>query len=236
MPGSPTTSYLVVALDGAADPHQRTTCSTSSSAGRIVVYSRQAMMTALASVLFTLAGAGPPASPAPEPPAPASPAPEPPPATPPQSFTQEVRFDLGIASAVGLAGVTYSRSVAAGLLVELGIGGGVSGLQLSVMPKLVLGASTSRFVVGVGASVGIPGVEIVTDDGPFGSNENKRVITPWLNAEIGYDFRSTSGASFLVAGGITVALAHGCATGIDSCSELYGLVLPQIRVGYGHWF
>ena len=48
--------------------------------------------------------------------------------------------------------------------------------------------------------------------------------------------RSASGASFLVAGGVTVAFAHGCAESIDSCTELYGLVLPQIRVGYGRWF
>lgn len=189
-----------------------------------MVQSIHAMMNAIASLLFALAGNQPPA-----PPAPATPA------APPPSSTQEVRVDLGLASAIGFAGVTYSVSPAPGFLIELGAGVGYSGLQLSAMPKLVFGGSTGRFVVGAGPSVAIPGVHIVTTD-PLGSNTDEHVVTPWLNVEIGYDYRSTTGTSFLVAGGITVGLAHGCAVSIDSCTELYGLVLPQVRVGLGRWF
>ncbi|TMQ20556.1 MAG: hypothetical protein E6J90_06655 [Deltaproteobacteria bacterium] len=184
-----------------------------------------------------LADAPLPAPPPEPPPAPPSSIPAaPPPAGPPPSFRQAVRVDLGIASAIGFAGATYSLSPAPGFLGELGAGVGASGLQLSIMPKLVFGASTSRFVIGAGASVGIPGVTIVTNNGPFMSNVNEKVITPWFNAEIGYDYRSRTGTAFLVAGGITVGLAHGCAESIDSCTELYGLVLPQIRIGFGRWF
>jgi hypothetical protein len=201
------------------------------------------MMDAIASVLFALAGTTPTAPAVPSGPpgmtvpiaSPAATAP----AVPTESagtIAQELRLDLGIASAVGFAGVTYSLAPTTGFLAELGVGVGASGLQLSVMPKLVIGASAHRFIIGAGPSVGIPGVTIVTNNGPFGSNENEHVVTPWLNAEIGYDYRSRTGAAFLVAGGITVGLAHGCAVSIDSCTELYGLILPQIRVGFGHWF
>jgi hypothetical protein len=162
---------------------------------------------------------------------------DPPAGPPPEArFTYSVRGDLGIASPVGFAGVLYSYEPAGWLLVEGGVGYGLSGLQLSLMPKLVLGASSHRFTAGVGASVGIPGIEIVTDS-PTGGNVNEHVVTPWLNVDIaGYDYRSATGFSFVASGGISVALAHGCAVSIDSCFPLYGTVFPQLRIGFGHWF
>jgi hypothetical protein len=194
------------------------------------------MTNAIAAVLFALAASAPPAPavpPAPPPP-PASPKPLAPPAASP--FTQAARIDLGLASAIGFLGVTYSLSPVRAFIAELGVGAGYSGLQLSVMPKLVIGASAHRFVVGAGPSVGIPGLTIVTNNGPFGGNQRERVIAPWINAEIGYDYRSRTGSTFLVAGGVTVGLGHGCVVTLDSCAELYGLVLPQLRVGFGRWF
>jgi hypothetical protein len=197
------------------------------------------MMNAIAAVLFALGASAPQAPSAPAtPPAPSVPPASPealaPPAMPP--FTQAVRLDLGLASAIGFLGVTYSLSPVRAFIAELGVGAGYSGLQLSVMPKLVLGASAHRFVVGAGASVGIPGLTIVTNNGPFGGNQHEHVIAPWINAELGYDYRSTTGSTFLVAGGVTVGLGHGCVVSLDSCAELHGLVLPQLRVGFGRWF
>jgi len=36
--------------------------------------------------------------------------------------------------------------------------------------------------------------------------------------------------------GVTVGLARGCLLAIDTCPPLFGLVLPQLRFGFGHWF
>jgi hypothetical protein len=151
-------------------------------------------------------------------------------------FTTAVRGELGLASVVGFLGLTASYAPHANLVIEGGAGYGVSGLQLSLMPKLVLGSGVHRFTVGFGASIGIPGTPVVTFS-PTTGNGNARVVTPWLNADlVGYDYRSEGGFSFIASAGATMALAHGCAESIDSCFPLYGAIFPQLRVGFGHWF
>jgi hypothetical protein len=47
--------------------------------------------------------------------------------------------DLGIASAVGLGGVTLTRQLASHVRLEAGVGLGVTGIQLSLMPEVVFG-------------------------------------------------------------------------------------------------
>ena len=66
-----------------------------------------------------------------------------------------ISVDLGVASAVGGLGVTYSYFADDSLGLEAGLGVGATGLQLSLMPKLRLGAGRHRFVAGAGLSAGI---------------------------------------------------------------------------------
>ena len=153
----------------------------------------------------------------------------------PRPFRHAIRGDMGLFSALGFSGASYSIEPAGKpVMLELGMGIGYSGAQLSVMPKLVLGSRAHRFTTGVGVSVGIPGLKVV--GGPPGTVLGRR-LTPWLNADIaGYDYRSDSGFTLAAAAGLTLPLMNGCVEGIDSCVNLHGLVLPQFRVGFGRWF
>src|SRR5947208_104144 len=61
-----------------------------------------------------------------------------------------VDFNFGIGSAVGFAGVTLVLACGDHAQIELGTGLGRSGVQLSFMPKLVLGSRYDHFVTGAG--------------------------------------------------------------------------------------
>jgi hypothetical protein len=57
-----------------------------------------------------------------------------------------VGVDLGVASALGLGGVTLTRRLASHLRLEGGVGLGITGVQLSFMPKLVFGGERDYFI------------------------------------------------------------------------------------------
>jgi hypothetical protein len=142
----------------------------------------------------------------------------------------------GISSVVGLIGATYTYSPVELFQVELGTGFGFSGFQFSLMPKLSLGDDHHRAVFGVGPSVGI------TRD----SNPAYTYVAYWLNAEVGYEYRSAGGFSFLIAGGFFHGIGgqyrDECV--IDCEGDTHGWpepttslpFLPQGRVAFGRWF
>ncbi len=144
--------------------------------------------------------------------------------------------NMGIASAVGEMGGTFTYAPRPEVQLELGVGLGLTGAQFSLMPKLTAGSGQHRFVLGVGPSLGV------------GNNPEPAVTCEslWLNAEVGYDYRSPSGLSFLVAVGITKGIAGripGDAVGRDEQGDptapraVSGLpVVPQGRIAFGHWF
>jgi hypothetical protein len=63
-----------------------------------------------------------------------------------------IAINLGWGSAVGFGGLTLTRALSAGVRVEAGVGGGLTGIQLSLMPKIAWGAGRDRFVLGAGVS------------------------------------------------------------------------------------
>ena len=63
-----------------------------------------------------------------------------------------VGVDVGLGSAVGAAGLTYTLAPVPWLRLEVGGGVGISGTQLSAMPKLARGGQRDRFVAGAGMS------------------------------------------------------------------------------------
>jgi hypothetical protein len=145
--------------------------------------------------------------------------------------------NMGIGSAVGEMGATFTYAPRPELQIELGAGLGLTGLQLSLMPKASLGSRHHRFLVGVG-----PSTAIGTNTKPAAT-----CVSWWLNAEVGYEYRSASGFSFLLAAGITKGVAGmvpgigapgvyepGDVTTPEAARELP--LLPQGRIALGRWF
>lgn len=134
---------------------------------------------------------------------------------------QRVGFDVGAFSAVGEAGVTYTGEYDVGR-IELGVGAGLTGYQLSAMPKLRAGSPSDHYLGGIGLSLSLPT-----------NHQFERAV--WLNVDaLGYEHRSPDGWSFHVALGLTSAL-----TDVSPGSSLpirSGFCFPQARLGVGRWF
>jgi hypothetical protein len=142
--------------------------------------------------------------------------------------------DVGALSAIGFGGGTYTYSPVPTIQFELGTGLGLSGLQISLMPKVLVGDKGHSFVIGVGPSTGIDP----------SSQDHHTYVSYWLNGDVGYEYRGPSGFSFLVALGVTAALAgevrKTCLFDCDGYtrgeSARAAGVYPQGRVGFGRWF
>jgi len=151
---------------------------------------------------------------------------------PPTASRHRFGLDLGVASAVGTAGLTYQLVALPWLRVEAGAGYGPTGAQLSLMPKVALGGPRCHFAAGFGASVATGGSQAAAGHGPTPS------AIPWLNLDaVGFECRSRSGLSFQGALGVTMPLAdfHWDLAEVGDTLHV-GSVLPQGRVGVGWWF
>jgi len=131
----------------------------------------------------------------------------------------QLRFDMGFASALGFGGLAYAYSPTEHLELEAGVGGGFSGLQLSFMPKLTVG-TTHRFVFGAGLSVGI------------GSGFFEQRVAPFVNVDVGYEYRARSGFVFYAAVGPTIPL--GLSYRFEGSNPAFPF--PQARFGFGYAF
>jgi hypothetical protein len=141
-----------------------------------------------------------------------------------------VGFHLGLGSAVGFLGVTYSYSPITELQFEFGSGYGASGFQESIMPKLVLGNVRDRFVTGLGIAIAVPAWTMLADGLPI-----------WLNIDaLGYEHRFDHGSSFTFGGGLAVGLGggHVCSLSLDCefLESVAGKAFPQARIGFNSWF
>ena len=150
----------------------------------------------------------------------------------------------GFGSALGFGGVSYGVEPASWLLLEGGVGYGVTGFQVSTMAKLTLGSGRARFVTGVGPSVGL---------WPTYSWSEARGTSLWLNVDaVGGEVRFSNGVSLGAAAGVAIGLAGGGHFyASDVCLALHcnrdnpndwsqvawaGSVFPQARVQVGYWF
>ncbi len=143
-----------------------------------------------------------------------------------------VGVDLGIASAVGFAGVTLARQLGGHLRLEAGAGFGLSGLQLSVMPKVVLGEGRDHFVSGAGASVAFLVDSQYVSGHPI-----------WLNVDaVGYEHHFDNGIALSSSLGVTGGLGGGqiCLPPDGCAPEFFRDVShywgPQARVQLAYWF
>ena len=151
-------------------------------------------------------------------------------ATPPPPRTG-IGVDIGIGSALGLAGVTVTEAFGRFARLEVGAGYGWSGYQLSLMPKVVLGEPHDHFVAGIGVSVALP------DNALFASGH-----PVWLNIDaIGYEHRFDTGIALSAALGVTGGLGGGAICFPDGCEPQFlnsvtEYWFPQGRVGVAYWF
>jgi hypothetical protein len=139
--------------------------------------------------------------------------------------------NLGLGSAVGLGGVTVAYVPVLPWEMEIGVGAGVTGIQCSVMQKLVMGTGPRRTMVGLGLSLA-PSFE--------GSQGHRRSVW-WLNLDLwGFEWRTQSPSRIAMSFslGLTVVLDQALpAFGSDpSCGDGCGFrVLPQFRFIAGRW-
>ena len=145
-----------------------------------------------------------------------------------------VAADIGVFSAVGFLGATYTYSPVPAIQFELGTGLGLSGIQLSIMPKVLVGSKSHYLVVGAGPSEGITP-----------SNQDQHTyVSYWLNGDVGYEYRSPGGFSFLFALGFTYALGgevrstclFDCKGDTRGWSSPARGAFPQGRIAFGRWF
>jgi hypothetical protein len=143
---------------------------------------------------------------------------------------------LGAFSAVGFAGISYGYAPSDRLAIEAGLGYGMSGVQLSLMPKWSFG-QRHRLVLGLGPSLGL------LPDG--------KSVSLWLNGDVGYELRAASGFSIAIVLGYTQGLAGclggqcrpgGAAWGDESDTQAWNseraadYASPQGRIVIGKWF
>jgi hypothetical protein len=143
-----------------------------------------------------------------------------------------VGLDMGVASAVGAIGVTFTHAFGETFRIETGLGAGFSGTQLSLMPKLVLGAPRDHFVTGVGIGYTIAPEQTKTAGNPV-----------WLNVDaLGYEHLFQGGFALAFAVGFTRGLGGGstCVFGCEGDGggkvDVRQLAGPQGRVGFAYWF
>ena len=153
-----------------------------------------------------------------------------------QRLKHGVFGNLGFFSAVGFAGLSYAYAPSEQSVLEAGVGYGLTGLQLSLMPKYTIG-KIHRLVLGLGPSLGMR------------LDQNGTGL--WLNGDAGYEVRADNGMSItLVIGftkGITGCIAERCRPGgggwgDDSEARAYiseraaDYQSVQTRVIVGKWF
>jgi hypothetical protein len=164
-----------------------------------------------------------------------APAPLPPsePYDPWRAGSNTIAFNLGIGSAVGFAGFTYSHLFGSLLETELGVGLGFTGAQLSVMQKIALGLGHVRFVPGLGLAYS-PGGGLV---------DRSRERSLWLNFDVASVEVRTSGhfVFFASIGGTHVIgepvelFSVDCAESTTAC-EGASRDFVQMRLGFGGSF
>jgi hypothetical protein len=147
-----------------------------------------------------------------------------------------VGVELGAASAIGALGLVYQFAATHVVRVEGGVGVGFSGVQLSLMPKLVAGRGTCGFVAGFGASLAVGGT--VGDSESASSPQPEPGAIPWLNLDVpGLECHNDAGFSFEATLGVTMALKTFRYEIADTGAVLHaGSLLPQGRLGLGYWF
>ena len=150
----------------------------------------------------------------------------------PSSPHHRVALDVGLGSAVGEVGLTYNYTFSRLFRGEVGVGWGLSGVQLSVMPKLALHHQSCALTSGIGGAVAFGGPSVEPGHDPAPST------VPWLNFDaLGVECPTWGGLSGSIALGLTMPLRafHYDFAELGDTVKAFSL-LPQGRVSLGWWF
>jgi hypothetical protein len=145
----------------------------------------------------------------------------------------------GLGTPLGYVGFELARHVSPSFLVSAGAGMGVTGPQISLMPRLLLGQGRSVLVLGAGVSRGnYTSSTFCFDDE---SCAHRVGTANWANAEIGGEYRWPGGLSFRYFGGYGRAFADNlvCAgDAIDECNAhpSWGRSLVYTGFAFGQAF
>jgi len=125
----------------------------------------------------------------------------------------------GLGTPLGYVGFELARRVSPSFLVSAGAGMGVTGPQIALMPRLLLGQGQSVLVLGAGVSRG----EYTSNNHCYDDDSCAHLVgtANWANAEIGGEYRWPGGLSFRYFGGYGRAFADDlvCAgDAIDECN------------------
>jgi hypothetical protein len=136
----------------------------------------------------------------------------------------DLRLDAGIASPVGMLGGAVNVPFRF-FAVELSAGVGGTGLNLSLMPKIVFARwGRNQLLAGVGATVALP-----HEFAPMG-----RARSYWLTAEIAYQRNLFIDNVLYVAAGATRGSYLGqCLNENSMCPRQEDVTWPELRVGFG---
>jgi hypothetical protein len=125
----------------------------------------------------------------------------------------------GLGSPWGALGVAYQRALGESFAIETGVGYGLTGAQVALLPKLLIGSGKGRFYIQAGPSLTI------------GSGTGV-----WAAGEIGGEFSLGrwvltfgAGAGVLVDGSVGV-----CFLGCNTLTPW--MVWPETRLSFGRAF
>lgn len=143
---------------------------------------------------------------------------------------------LGGATPTGVFGVEYTQNLHPNVELGAGAGIGITGPQVSLMPRLRVGRSNTAGLLGAGISGGTfnePDLfNLCFSTGPC-PNNNIKTTALWANAEAGVQLTSKGGTTFYLYGGIGKAIATGhCDRG--NCSRVDRMTLPYLGIAFGH--
>jgi hypothetical protein len=139
----------------------------------------------------------------------------------------------GLGTPLGYVGVELARRLSPSFIVSAGAGMGVTGPQIALMPRLLLGQGRSVLVLGAGVSRGkFTSNNFCFDDD---SCAHRAGMANWVNAEIGGEYRWPGGLSFRYFGGYGRAFADNLAcagNAIDECDAHPDLGRSLVYTGF----
>ena len=162
----------------------------------------------------------------------------------PAALKHEIFIDAGLLSPVGFFGFGYSYLPNKWSKLEISTGiDHLTGLQLSLMPKLIFGSSKNRFITGAGISLGVPVDSHKEQAWLEDFYWEKRFI--FLNLEfLGYEWLFISNdytSAFHIAVGMKIGISGSMQDmemldAYEKDKSVKGEILGQLRLGYSIFF
>lgn len=145
---------------------------------------------------------------------------------------------FGVATPTGELGVEYTHMIFSHLEIGAAVGGGITGAQASIMPRLRTGAGSTSVTFGTGLSGGAYNefqlFQFCLSTGPDACHDNQvRTTALWANVEAGLQVTSRAGMTFRLYGGAGRVIGRGACHNGD-CARIDNMTLPYVGLALGH--